>query len=222
MARIRTVKPEFFTSADIVGLSFPARLLYIALWCEADREGRLVWRLDTFKLRYFPGDRIDIHALARELIERGLVTEYGEGLAFIPTFTQHQHVNPREAQSSLPVPDASARVTDTQGGKEGKEGKGKEGEGVTRHDASRSRGSRIPPDWKPSEILEAWARKERPDLDYGQLVAKFLDYWSAVPGARGCKLDWDATFRNFVRTERSIPGKSAAPDYSAVIANLKD
>jgi hypothetical protein len=135
MARIRTIKPEFFTSEDIVALSAQARLLYIALWCEADREGRMAWRPATFKLRYFPGDKVNIDALARELIARGLVISYGDGLAYIPKFSQHQHVNPREAASTLPVPDASARVgtrestvPDAQGGREGKEGKGREGE----------------------------------------------------------------------------------------------
>lgn len=124
MARIRTIKPDFFTSEDIVSLSPHARLLYIALWCEADREGRMAWRPATFKLRYFPGDKVNIDALARELLARSLVIEYGERLAYIPKFAQHQHINPREAHSSLPVPDASARVTDMQVGR--KEGKGKE------------------------------------------------------------------------------------------------
>ena len=49
MARIRTIKPEFFTSDDICALSPRARLLYIGLWCEADREGRLVWAPRGFK-----------------------------------------------------------------------------------------------------------------------------------------------------------------------------
>lgn len=231
MARIRTIKPEFFTSADIVGLSFPARLLYIALWCEADREGRLVWRPATFKLRYFPGDRVDIDALARELIASRLVIEYGEGLAYIPKFSTHQHVNPREAQSTFPEPcvtdaysrvnDACARVNDAQVGKEGKEGEGKEGKGGRVTDASRSRGSRLPSDWEPSEILKAWACKERPDLDIEVVIPKFRDYWCAVPGSKGVKLDWEATFRNFIRTEKQ-GAKVSAPDYSGVIANLKD
>ena len=56
MARIRTIKPEFFTSEDIVSLSPLARLLYQATWCEADKEGRLQWKPGTFKLRYFPAD----------------------------------------------------------------------------------------------------------------------------------------------------------------------
>lgn len=132
MARIRTIKPEFFTSEDIVDLSPLARLLYIATWCEADREGRLVWKPRTMKLRYFPADDCDIDALARELVASGLVVPYGDGLAFIPSFSRHQHVNPRESQSSLPIPDASLTrddaslpVSDAQVGRErkGKEGK---------------------------------------------------------------------------------------------------
>lgn len=137
MARIRTIKPEFFTSEQIVELSPMARLLFIASWCEADRDGRMAWRPKTFKIRYFPADDCDIDALARELVASGLVVPYGDGLAFIPSFARHQHVNPREAASTLPPPemarvsDASARVSDTQGGrKEGKEGKERNGTGA--------------------------------------------------------------------------------------------
>lgn len=104
MARIRTIKPEFFTSEDIVSLSPLARLLYIALWCEADKEGRMAWKPVTFKLRYMPGDNCDINALCSEILERGLVKLYGNGLAYIPTFGRHQHINPRESVSTLPVP----------------------------------------------------------------------------------------------------------------------
>lgn len=86
----------------------------------------------------------------------------------------------------------------------------------------RSRGSRLPSDWQPSEILKAWAVKERPDLNADLTVEKFKDYWKSVPGSKGCKLDWEATFRNFVRSERATKQTQAAPDYSEVIANLKD
>ena len=85
----------------------------------------------------------------------------------------------------------------------------------------RVRGTRLPPDWNPSEILKAWAIKERSDLDLLQTVAKFKDHWVAAPGSKGVKLDWEATFRNWVRAER--PGaRGVVPDYSQVIANLKD
>lgn len=129
--RIRTIKPEFFTSEDIMALSPPARLLYIGLWCESDREGRLKWRPGTFKLRYLPKDDVQIEAVAAELLERKLVVLYGDGLAHIPRFLDHQHINPREAKSTLPPQpvdnsrdsDASARVSDVQVGREGRERK---------------------------------------------------------------------------------------------------
>lgn len=133
MARIRTIKPEFFTSEDVVSLSAFARLLYIALWCEADREGRMRWKPATFKMRYFPADAVDIDGLCAEVVNRGLVRLYGDGYAVIPTFTDHQHVNPRESKSLLPVPEFidlhasvtrdDASLTHREEGKEGKEGK---------------------------------------------------------------------------------------------------
>jgi hypothetical protein len=143
VARIRTIKPEFFTSEDIVSLSPLARLLYVATWCEADKEGRLPWKPMTFKLRYFPGDNCDIHPLCKELVDAGLVKLYAEGLAYIPQFSKHQHVNPRESASILPEPkgarvgtrhDASARVNSEIDPQVGREGKGKEGD---KRDASR-------------------------------------------------------------------------------------
>lgn len=79
----------------------------------------------------------------------------------------------------------------------------------------RLRGSRLPADWRPSEILVAWAEKERPDLQITAVADRFRDHWHSVPGAKGCKLDWEATFRNWVRNERrgmaaqSHPGRLA-------------
>lgn len=110
MARIRTIKPDFFTSEDVVALSPLARLLFIATWLEADREGRFIWRPNTLKLRYLPGDNCDISELVEELLDAGLVVTYeanGKTYAEIPSFTRHQFINNRESESTIP-----ARVTD--------------------------------------------------------------------------------------------------------------
>jgi hypothetical protein len=134
MARIRTIKPEFFTSEDIVTMSPLARLLYVALWCESDREGRMEWKPVTFKMRYLPGDECDVGSLAAEMTAKGLIVLYeadGKKYAEIPTFTEHQVINNREASSTLPSRDKHARPTRAPRvkaeGKEGKEGKGREG-----------------------------------------------------------------------------------------------
>jgi hypothetical protein len=180
VARIRTIKPEFFTSEDIVELSAFARLLYIAIWCEADKEGRLVWKPKTLKMRYFPADTVDVDALGAELTKAGLIVLYGDGYAHIPSFKAHQHINPRESESQLPAPDASstrqarvgtrqARDSDVQGGREGK---GKEGV----RDASRQ-DERFARFWDayPSKVGKDAARKafdkRNPD---DELVAQML------------------------------------------------
>ena len=172
MARIRTIKPEFFTSEDIVELSAFARLLYISLWCESDKEGRLLWRPKTFKMRYFPADDLDINACAEELVSAGLVRLYGKGLAYIPSFKRHQHINPRESESRLPDPearvdDASARVTDASARVNApsltrrEEGKGREGKESSSKTHARARDSvefqPVPDTINPT----AWADWER-------------------------------------------------------------
>ena len=105
MARIRTIKPEFFTSEDIVSLTPLARLFYVSLWCEADREGRLEWKPKTLKYRYLPGDDCDIEQLAGELTGAGLIVlyeAYDKRYAEIPSFTKHQIINNRESASQIP------------------------------------------------------------------------------------------------------------------------
>ncbi len=188
MARIRTIKPEFFTSEDIVALSPMARLLYIALWCEADREGRLQWKPKTMKLRYFPADQCDVMAMADELVAGGLVVLYEDGeLAYIPSFNKHQHINPRESESQLPAPvdksrkrravtrdDASARVDDAQGGREGKGRERKEPPNPLRGKPAEPAGfdefwSAYPRKVARGAALKAWA-KAKPDEPLRQVI----------------------------------------------------
>ena len=194
MARIRTIKPDFFTSEDIVSLSPLARLLYIALWCEADREGRFTWRPATFKLRYFAGDRVNIEALCQELTHRELVVQYGGCFAYIPSFLSHQHPNLREKPSSLPDPSTCMHVkarephvqesephvkeSEPHVGREGKEGKGREGNVGT--DGSRKNGAHhaLPDD---SPILEKLPLRDGSEFPVRQsLVAELEPLYPAV------------------------------------------
>lgn len=131
MARIRTIKPEFFTDSKIVKLTPLARLFYVSLWCEADKQGRMRWDPDTYKLRYLPGDKVKVSELAEELLTARLIRLYevdGQVYADIPSFTKNQVINNRESESTLPefTFDASATRESgvkAEGRKEGKEGK---------------------------------------------------------------------------------------------------
>jgi hypothetical protein len=64
---------------------------------------------------------------------------------------------------------------------------------------SSKRGTRLPAGWMPSpELIEAMTL-EVPYVDQRREHAKFTDYWNSVPGQKGVKLDWDATWRNWLR-----------------------
>ena len=65
------------------------------------------------------------------------------------------------------------------------------------------RGSRLSADWTLPEEWAEWCRTARPDLDPDKVAAKFADYWHGVSGKSGVKLDWLATWRNWVREERA-------------------
>ena len=66
------------------------------------------------------------------------------------------------------------------------------------------RGSRLPQDWFLTKSMGEWASQERPDLDVRQVAEQFKDYWVAQAGQKGVKLDWDATWRNWVRNTKAV------------------
>ena len=88
------------------------------------------------------------------------------------------------------------------------------------------RASRLPADWTLPDPWREWALQERPDLDPALTAAKFADYWHAKAGQDGRKLDWLATWRNWVREEkapRSIsPPHSSAAKYAGAAAAIFD
>ena len=65
------------------------------------------------------------------------------------------------------------------------------------------RGSRLTQDWFLTKALGEWASQERPDIDVRLVAEQFKDYWIAQPGQKGVKLDWDATWRNWVRNTKA-------------------
>ncbi len=82
----------------------------------------------------------------------------------------------------------------------------------------RKRGSRLPADWTLPPEWRAWALDNQPTWtpEHCQQIAEtFRDYWISVPGQRGTKLDWFATWRNWVRKEgpmRSRGSGKMTPD----------
>lgn len=69
MARIRTIKPEFWTSEQIVECSLEARLLFIGLWNFSDDGGVQPLSLKGLKLKIFPAELFNNDDMQRMIDE---------------------------------------------------------------------------------------------------------------------------------------------------------
>ncbi|WP_262377081.1 hypothetical protein [Pseudomonas sp. WS 5059] len=81
MARIRSIKPEFWTSEQVMECQPLARLLFIGIWNFCDDGGNHPASEKTIKAQVFPGDDIDsttIRLLLEELSKNGLLSFYDD------------------------------------------------------------------------------------------------------------------------------------------------
>lgn len=110
MARIRTIKPEFWGDSKTARLSRDARLLFLGLLNESDDEGRQLGAPRRIAGVVFPHDA-DITpeivgALLDELEAERMVERYdvdGTSYLLIVGFTKHQKVS-HPSKSHLPPP----------------------------------------------------------------------------------------------------------------------
>jgi hypothetical protein len=110
MARIRSIKPEFFTSLTIGSLSERARLAFIGIWTFVDDYGRAVDDARLVKAAVFPlDDRITVKAVAEvidELVAAGRLGRYeagGRHYFVVANWNEHQKID-RRTSSKLPPP----------------------------------------------------------------------------------------------------------------------
>ena len=75
MPRIRNVKPDFFLDFELSKLSPHARLLFIGLWTQADKAGRLYDEPHKLKVQILPWDDVDIEKLLSDLTPK-FITRY--------------------------------------------------------------------------------------------------------------------------------------------------
>lgn len=129
--------------------------------------------------------------------------------------SRDSHVTERDACTAALVPQVNLSSPSLL-----KKERKKDSLGETSASPQTKRGTRLPDDWEPedpdfaNEIL-----RDRAPIE----LEKFRDYWRAQPGAKGVKLDWQATWRNWVRTanERQRGGqREEARNKHSVIAAI--
>jgi hypothetical protein len=114
MARMRSLKPEFWHDQEITRLPRDARLLYMAMWNLADEHARLQGDPRFLKGQAFPYDDdltvTMIDALVGHLVTAGRVERYtvrGAIYLHLPKLPKHQRLDSAKVPSRLPGPEES-------------------------------------------------------------------------------------------------------------------
>nr|DAS93701.1 MAG TPA: replisome organizer [Caudoviricetes sp.] len=123
MPRIRTIKPEFWSSPDVAKASAVARLAYIGMWNWADDYGRGTLNLKELEGFIFPNDDIkelsvgtseNFRRVVKEVVDTfGIIIYEVHGRTYyaIPTWADHQRTE-RKAKSKYPAPEDGENVSD--------------------------------------------------------------------------------------------------------------
>jgi hypothetical protein len=113
MARARNIKPGFFHDAKLLKCEAWVRLLFIGLWCQADRRGILRDDPEQLAVDIFPRDAYDVQAGLCALTDAGFLVRYqsqGQRCIKIVNFLRHQNPHRDEKPSDLPDEQGASMV----------------------------------------------------------------------------------------------------------------
>lgn len=227
MARIRSIKPDFFRHAELYDAErkakLPLRIAFAGLWTAADREGRFKWEPRVLKLDCLPHDDVDFSKVLDALWESGFIIKYqvdGSEYGAIPSWKDHQHINAREAESKLPEPSEECTCMHMRAHGEGK-GREREGKGtdISTRDASvdadfenfkkeyPKRGAANP--WQPALLL--FKRAVRDGADPKAIISAATSYRHECEKNNIVNTDKVAQAQTWLRQERWRDYKPAAP-----------
>jgi uncharacterized protein YdaU (DUF1376 family) len=184
-----------------------------------EEEWAIAWPYVEAK---FPGSkgrcranvRLEIHRSKSQLLTAG--KKKGAQITNLKRWGKDRSaIAQRDAQRSLPYPSPSPSpspsqiraVSETPDSASPPESASQAAPAGAADVPAKKRGSRISRPFFVTKAMRDWAKREAPTAtDLDAITREFVDYWIAVPGQRGCKLDWVATWRNRVR---EVAGKSA-------------
>ncbi len=203
MARIRTVKPEFWSSEQVMSCSPLARLLFIGIWNFCDDGGNHPLAPRTIKALVFPGDDIttdQVSGLLGELEGAGLTMSYwvaGKNYLHVCGW-KHQKIEKKNFKYPAPPAEneddseigrrqfAEESSTGSRPVDPGREGKGKEEHNTLHAGEDSGADPKLPTEmdleWKPEQkLLKAYAtRMGIPvDLFTDEATAAFVCHYSA-------------------------------------------
>jgi hypothetical protein len=203
VARIRTVKPEFFRHEGLQDLEAASpgahcMLVFAGLWGHCDKNGVFEWKPRQLKLDILPFLEFDLNATLALLMGAGFIRKYavnGREYGVIDTFADHQRVTGKEWTEPAKFPTEDGRESDKdapekqqgnagetngkqqgESSRSGREGKGRDSASVP--DVSPTKRAKprtlISPDLPLDDGMREAALKRFPDCDAEEMHRQFV------------------------------------------------
>ena len=229
MARMRTLRPEACWSESLAELDRAIRWTFAVLWTHCDDEGRAVNNPRVIKGALYPLDDEVTPAVVTadisELERVGAVCLYevrGKRYLHVPSWSEYQRPN-RKVPSKLPPcpksdhsPPIHVHLSEDSVSEQGTltpvvvDVVGDVDVAVAT--PPRTRAVRLDRAWVPDPLVTQDGFTEVEAL---RELEVFRDYWCALGGQRATKIDWQATWRNWVRkSQRPSNGRVKTPNTS--------
>jgi hypothetical protein len=117
LPRIRSIKPDFFTSEDVSALPLRARLTWIGLWTQCDDHGRTKDTIRLIKAALWPLDDVGLSDVEQDLVtlaDHGRIVRYevdGKGFLAVVNWHVHQAIS-KAGKARHPAPPLPVNPTD--------------------------------------------------------------------------------------------------------------
>ena len=121
MARIRSIKPEFFRHEGLQDLEkanpgHHTMLVFAGLWTISDKLGQFEWKPRQIHLDLLPFIEFEMEETLTILEAAGMVVRYEvnkKKYGFIPTFREHQRITGKEGTDPPRFPSVSPVCLET-------------------------------------------------------------------------------------------------------------
>ena len=240
--RIRSIRPEFWTSEDVAAMDWHTRLVYIGLWSYVDDNGvgRDIERLITTDLFALDDDlteaSVRVHGALKHLNTHGQITRYsvnGKRFLHITAWNRHQKIN-RPTASRYPLPTStdievhggltedslSPQVNAPLGeGEKGRRGEGISARAHATHAPTKPRPAKraatLPEDFTLTDSRRTYALSKNIPADI-----EFEAFTNHHTAKGSTFKDWDAAWRTWVgnavkfgRSTRDVPTPTRIAPY---------
>jgi hypothetical protein len=201
-------KVEVFSMAQELGIdpdSVVGKCCRVWAWFDANTTNGITKSVTTALLDRYCG----VTGFSQAMVNVGwMVIEDGD--LFLPNYDRHNSQTAKDrALNAKRVAKSKKKALDNaeSNGVGNGNGNGEslpkslDREEKRREDIKAPKGTRFTLDAVPEEWI-LFCRKERGDLNPTVVFEGFKDYWVSVAGAKGVKLDWFATWRNWIRNQK--------------------